>query len=227
MFANALRAAAGRAAPAAASAAAAARRRLSVMPMAFENVVQLPLLQSEDRDAVRQIWDGHHAEQDDALGLSVEGSALKILHARATACPYFVLPVFRDEGHMMLVTQWSAPHFLLAYLEDYKTSQSSAPAWMAVSAYDNMLEDKDLGLLRGQVSLDHLTKQEADACMALLLQFYIMPDRYREVLTFNQRPAEFDHAAHLDLCKRVLAGEIAGDGAGAGASESPPPEEAK
>lgn len=69
----------------------------------------------------------------------------------------FIFPVYRDNGYMMILSQFQETCFLLTFLEDYRKNPAAANPWMSVTLYDEFMADKGMGLLRGDVSAQ-LTK---------------------------------------------------------------------
>ncbi|CAM9404096.1 unnamed protein product, partial [Ectocarpus sp. 8 AP-2014] len=63
------------------------------------------------------IWTAYHDEREDSLGTVIPGDSLDGLQAKAKKCPMFVLPVWRDGGHFMMLSQYQDKCFLLTYLE--------------------------------------------------------------------------------------------------------------
>lgn len=79
------------------------------------------------------------------------------------ASRYFVYPVFRDGGYFMLLSEFQDMCFLFTFLEDYRKNPKTANPWMSLTLYDEFVQDKGLGLLRGDVAAQ-LTRQVRRSC---------------------------------------------------------------
>ncbi|CAM9138151.1 unnamed protein product [Ectocarpus fasciculatus] len=171
-----------------------ARRELSFSfpgPRKLEDITNLPLLAKEEKESIADIWTAYHDEREDSLGTVIPGDSLDDLQAKAKKCPMFVLPVWRDEGHFMMLSQYQDMCFLLTYLEDYKVNPGGAQPYATISMYNDLVDSKGLGLIRADIT-PNLTKKEVDRLVRLLIRFYSPHMAHNHVEAFNLRPQEFD-----------------------------------
>lgn len=159
-------------------------------PRKLEDITNLPLLEKEPTENIADIWTAYHDERADSLGTVIPGDSLIDLRKKAKKCPLFILPVWRDEGHFMMISQFQDKCFLLTYLEDYKVNPEGAQPYATISMYGDLVESKGLGLIRADIT-PNLTKKEVDRLIRLLIRFY-SPHAHHHVEAFNLRPAEFD-----------------------------------
>jgi ATP synthase F1 complex assembly factor 1 len=120
-------------------------------PRALGQIVKLELMQSEEREQIQHIWEQFHADKDDAVAATLSSDVFQTLQARATAAPFFVFPVYRQDGFFNMLCQFQQTCFLVTYLEAFKENPTGAPPCLAVSLYDELLENKEVGLVRGDV----------------------------------------------------------------------------
>lgn len=120
-------------------------------PRALDQIVKLELLQGEARDRIQSIWEEFHGDKDDAVAAALPSEAFRALMARATAAPFFVFPVYRQDGFFNMLCQFQQTCFLVTYLEAFKENPAAAPPCLAISLYDDLLEHKEVGLVRGDV----------------------------------------------------------------------------
>lgn len=120
-------------------------------PRALGQIVKLELLQSEEREQIQHIWEQFHADKDDAVAATLPSGAFQTLQARAAAAPFFVFPVYRQDGFFNMLCQFQQTCFLVTYLEAFKENPTGAPPCLAVSLYDELIEHKEVGLVRGDV----------------------------------------------------------------------------
>ncbi|PXF48568.1 hypothetical protein BWQ96_01737 [Gracilariopsis chorda] len=80
----------------------------------------------------------------------------------------------------------------MTYLEDYKKNPNNAQPYMTITLFDDMLETKQLALLRGEV-VNVLTTEEARRLVNLLKRYYLGRGRdYDMVVAFNEQSEKFD-----------------------------------
>jgi len=131
--------------------------------------------------------------QPHVVGLVWKGSEGRTVLERASKSPFFVQPVFREDGYFMLLSQFQAPaHFLLAYLEDYKMDPHSATPLLTCSIFDDYAvadAQIDLALVRCDVVNRSIRDDEGRKIIDALLRNY--RDDYADVQTFNERPEHF------------------------------------
>eukprot|EP00903_Cladosiphon_okamuranus_P012709 g11883.t1 len=159
-------------------------------PRKLADITNLPLLEKEEKESIADIWAAYHDERPDSLGTVMPGDALADLQAKARKCPMFILPVWRDGGHFMMLSQYQDTCFLLTYLEDYKVNPGGAQPYATISMYADLVDSKDLGLIRADIT-PNLTKKEVDRLVRLLIRFY-SPHAHHHVEAFNLRTEEFD-----------------------------------
>ena len=107
--------------------------------------------------------------------------------------PFFVQPVFRDDGYFMMVSQFQAPgHFLMAYLEDYQMDPAGAQPLLSFSVFDDYAEDMDLTLVRADILNRGIHDDEGYKIVQNMLDGYVRDDEYMAVYGFNKKPDSFD-----------------------------------
>ena len=108
----------------------------------------------------------------------------------STISPFFVQPVFREDGFFMLVSQFQDPsHFLLAYLEDYKTNPTNAQPLLTLSVFDDY---DDLTLVRCDIVNKSIEDHEGLKIATSLLRSYHHDEEFPSVYAFNKTPNAFD-----------------------------------
>jgi ATP11 protein len=141
----------------------------------------------------------HVLLQDNVVGLVLNGNDGKVILSRAATCPYFVQPVFRDDGFFMLLSEFQPPHhFLLAYLQDYKMDPHSATPLLTFSIFCDYAESpQDISLVRCDVLNANINVQEGRKVVQSILDHYRTEVDYGVVKMFNQRPNAFDIDDHI------------------------------
>lgn len=111
-----------------------------------------------------------------------------------TRCsPFFVQPVFRDDGFFMLMSQFQSPrYFLLAYLEDYKMDPAAAQPLLTFSVFDDYADDLDLTLVRCDIINKGIQDDEGLKVANSVLDSYRNDEEFDVVRAFNKTPDTFD-----------------------------------
>ena len=166
----------------------------------LEQLVKLELLRHEPPAQICHIWQRFHADKRDAVATTLVASAYQELLLRADAAPYLILPVYRQEGYVNLLSQFQQSCFLVTFLEAFQANASTAQPCVAISLYDDLLADKGLTLLRADV-LHMVDKPESQLVLEQVLQCYTRDELYAHVDTLNNRPSDFDFEAYRLLLK--------------------------
>jgi ATP synthase F1 complex assembly factor 1 len=166
-------------------------------PNKLDDVLKIELLQDKTKAEVAAMWMQYHEDKPDTIGLVLQGGSnvgTEVL-ARASKAPFFISPVFRDDGFFNLVSQFHQPcHFFMAYLEDYKMDPISATPLVTFSVFDE-LKEHDLTLVRCEILNKALSEEEGYKVVESVLDSYRQD--YENVETFNQQPNAFDIDSYI------------------------------
>lgn len=89
----------------------------------------------------------------------------------------------------MLLSQFQAPnYFLLALLEDYKMDPARAMPLMTLSVFDDLVESKDLALIRCDIINNGIEDDEGYKLAMSLISDYSEDDSFTGVHMFNKLP---------------------------------------
>lgn len=112
--------------------------------------------------------------------------------------PFFLQPVFRDEGFFNLLSQFQEPnHFLMAFLEDFKMDPSAAQPLLTFSVFDDYAQDLDLTLVRVDVVNKGIEDDEGLKIAQSMLDSYRKEEDFDSVKTFNKKPSTFDFGGFI------------------------------
>ncbi|KUF88288.1 hypothetical protein AM588_10002797 [Phytophthora nicotianae] len=106
----------------------------------LEQIVKMELLESEQAPKIRSIWEEFHADKDDAVATTLDVSEFQALVKRAEAAPYFIFPVYRQEGFFNMLCQFQQSCFLITYLEAFK--ENPAPRHPALPSHSSYQDDQ-------------------------------------------------------------------------------------
>ncbi|KAJ0411393.1 hypothetical protein ATCC90586_004379 [Pythium insidiosum] len=164
-------------------------------PRTLQQIVKLELLENEEPAEIQRIWENYHAEKDDCIATTMSAVDFNAIKERARSAPFFVFPVYRQGGFFNMLCQFQDTCFLVTYLEAFKENPGLAPPCLTVSLFDNLVEKKQLGLIRADV-VNMLDKAESEKLLSQLIASYSDKSLFQWVDKFNNRPNEFDFEAY-------------------------------
>lgn len=168
-------------------------------PRRLNEMVNMDLLKTKSSGEIAAIWDTYYRESKDAIGVSVKGKVYDTVQERMQKSRYFVFPVVRSEGMFTMISQIQDRTVLFTYLEAYKLNPSNAPPYVTLQVYEDLKEEKDIALLRGDI-VNELNREEAEGLVNTFVQYYTMDELYQTyVHTFNHEPASFNFDAYMKL----------------------------
>ena len=164
-------------------------------PRTLNEVVKLELFAEEKPEKIREIWNEYHENRDDAIGSFLSPADHTAIQERGKQKNMFVFPVLRDDGHFQMLSQVHGKHVVLTMLDEYRLNGANAQPWLSLTFYDELVEKKDLVLVRGDVLVPQLSLEEGERLWGNVRHFYL--NEPEQVDMFNNRPREFDIEAHL------------------------------
>jgi len=177
-------------------------------PRHLNDILKKELVENKSSTEVADIWYSYHENKENVHGLVLKGKDAKNLLSRAVSSPFFVQPVFRENGYFMMVSQFQEPsHFLMAYLEDYQMDPAGAQPLLTFSVFDDFSEDKDLTLVRADVLNRGIEDDEGLKVVQNMLDGYIRDDEYLSIDGFNNKPDTFDLDAFISRQKEKWQSE--------------------
>jgi hypothetical protein len=145
----------------------------------------------------------YHENKEMVHGLILDESKGKSVLSRAALCPFFIHPIFRDEGHFMLLSQFQSPNiFLLAFLEDYRMDPSAASPLITISIFDELSGSKGVTLVRCDIINRGICEEEGYKICKGLLEDYSEEDSFGKVHMFNKIPEKFDADKYVEEKER-------------------------
>jgi ATP synthase F1 complex assembly factor 1 len=130
------------------------------------------------------IWNKFHDEKQFNVSKTLSGSLYGSLIQKAQHSPIFVFPVPRDNGHMMMVSQYQDKSILFAYLEDFKKDQTNSQPYFIVTFFDELIKQKGLAFVRGDI-VTGFSKQEAKILLNQFVAHHLSDELFDKVNKFN------------------------------------------
>lgn len=163
-------------------------------PKKLHDILKKELVEDKTRTEISEMWYSYHEGKDNVHGLVFKGKETESILTRAKSSPFYIQPIFRDDGHFMLVSQFFEPsHFIMAYLEDYKMDPAAAQPLLSFSVFDDYAKDKDLTLVRADILNNGIDEGEGLNVVKSMLDNYKDDDEYVNVRVFNANPNSFNH----------------------------------
>mmetsp|Transcript_26198 Transcript_26198/g.57499 ORF Transcript_26198/g.57499 Transcript_26198/m.57499 type:complete len:247 (+) Transcript_26198:138-878(+) len=163
-------------------------------PRKLDEILKVDMIEDKSSTDVEDLWLGYHETKDHQEGIVIDGKVAKSILARAAQCPFFIQPIFRDDGYFTLVSQFQTPnHFLLAYLEDYKMDPARAQPLITFSIFSDLVSSHGIGLIRADIINKGIADDEGLRCVNELLDAYGKDEIFSmSVHAFNKKPESFD-----------------------------------
>jgi hypothetical protein len=162
-------------------------------PKTLDNILKTDLVEGKTATEISDMWYSYHEGKENVHGIVLDGKAAEPLLSRAAESPFFIQPIFRDDGYFMLLSQFMGPaHFIMAYLEDYKMDPAGAQPLLTFSVFDDYAKDKDLTLVRADILNQGINDEEGLKVVKSMVEHYVNDDEYATVKGFNSKPDTFD-----------------------------------
>jgi hypothetical protein len=171
-------------------------------PRRRDEVVKIDLLKNESVERVKEIWLGYHAQKEFNISDMWTAEEFKeFQECRRSAGSLFIFPVPRDNGHFVVLSQVQEKHILFTYLEDFKRDPHNAQPYLAVTFYDELVDQhrkEEAGpvLVRGDITPLALDRKESNSLLSLVKKFYL--ERRGDVASFNK--GTYDFEKHIADC---------------------------
>ena len=158
-------------------------------------MVKLDLLKDESPARINEIWQEYHDSKEDVIGASWTTNDYESFLKTGKSASMFVFPVERSDGNFVMLSQVQEKHCILTMLDEYRLNPANAQPWLALTFYDDLAEDKDVVLVRGDVLIPQLTLEEGKRLWGNVRHFYL--NETDQVDKFNNDPNEFNIDSHL------------------------------
>jgi len=184
-------------------------------PRKLSDILKVELLKDKSAVEISDLWMTYHEGKENVHGLTVDQAKGKSVLSRAAQCPFFLHPVFREEGHFMILSQFQTPnYFLLAFLKDYQMDPARAQPLLTISLFDDFAEEKDVTLVRVDVINRGIEDDEGYNICKYLLEDYAEEEGFVGVHLFNKKPDAFDVDEFVKEKERRWKANSGGDGGG-------------
>jgi hypothetical protein len=164
----------------------------------LDEIVKLNLFEDATPDKCASLWNDHHIQYAQYYGRVLEAPAYEAIRPRLAACPYFVIPVFRDKGLFNVVTNFSNDIMGVVPLAEFQKHQDNAEIHMTVQFFTELAVSKGLVLVRCEIQDKVLMRKDCIFITKMVLKYYTMQNLFEPyVEAFNKRPNSYDYHALL------------------------------
>lgn len=172
------------------------------VPRKLRDVVKMSLFQTESPASIKQLWEEQYRSNRKVVSATTDRETFERFRRNLAHCPFFIAPLRRGEGFFNLVLQaQDQKQVLFTSLELFRKSPATAPAYYCITTFDELLEDKGLALLRGDVISAEISRVDAEFLLHYLRSFYTDADQFQWVEKFNHKSREFDFDEFLSRFK--------------------------
>jgi len=172
-------------------------------PKNLDGILKTELIKGKSKSEVSEIWTSYHKNKEGILGLIMDGDAGSKVIKRAKKCPFFIQPVFRENGYFMLLSQYQPPsHFFFAYLEDYKMDPNRAQPLITFSIFTDLNKSHDISLLRCDIVNKGIEISEGKVLMENFVDSYHIEKEFSKVKVFNDNPETFEFDEFLSCMNK-------------------------
>lgn len=166
-------------------------------PKLLDDVFKIDLVKDKKKDEISEIWLEYHKSKD-AIAATVPNNTYDLIVSRSAKYPLFLLPLPRKEGYEFIVCQFNGNEVHFTPLIAYQTHKENAPECLTIIYYNDLREDKDLILMKGEFDKNVLNGMEAQ-CLANQLQLYYGEENEKRTNLLERFTYQPDNFKHMDL----------------------------
>jgi len=170
----------------------------------LNEIMNVSMLENLDRDDIVFIWQEYHKGKE-KLGAAIRRETYKSISELGRKHNLFLLPLPRQDGYEFFYTQYLDDSFHLTSLQAYKMYKENAPECLSITNFVEMMESKDLVLMRGEYDKNMLNEDEARCLASQVYLYYGTPSesRLNIMSKFTKSQEDFDHFELIDEFKKL------------------------
>lgn len=167
-------------------------------PRKLREVIKMSLIERETSVNIKSIWNQYHIGRPNNVSAVITSTQYQTLAKRLGESQFFIFPLKRESGYFFMLSQSQEKSNLFTFLEDFKKNPNQATPYFVLTLFDELILQKGLVLIRGDIIDNLITKTEADNLLASFLSYYVESGLYDEyVFRFNHKPDQFNHESHV------------------------------
>ena len=163
-------------------------------PRNLREIMQMSLIEREGIDTIKTLWEEYHANRTENVAMIFTKEIFEQISSKTKESSMFILPVKRESGHFMMISQTQDNSLLFTSLENFQRNQIFSNPYFIFTTFEELKDTKGIILGRGDIIDGHLTREEAKELMKNFLMFHMNGDLYQQyVLPFNFDSQKFDY----------------------------------
>mmetsp|Transcript_52409 Transcript_52409/g.59908 ORF Transcript_52409/g.59908 Transcript_52409/m.59908 type:complete len:197 (-) Transcript_52409:257-847(-) len=170
-------------------------------PRLLRELTKMSAIEREQPSTIKQIWTDYHKEKEQTISSFLEPSHYRKIVSRGRASPMFVFPVWKPQGHYVMLMQAQNKSFLFTFLEDFKKNPLGATPYLVLTIFDELEVKKGLVLVRGDIVNNQMSKEESLRLMNLTFDHYMREELFGKIHQFNHEPNSFNFDEFIQQCR--------------------------
>jgi ATP synthase F1 complex assembly factor 1 len=186
--------------------------RYQVKEDKLNDIMKLDLIENKSKEEIKEIWYEYHKQKDCISGVLTKEQFMKMFEL-GKKYNTFLLPLPRDHGYEFIMSQFYGTKIYMTPLLWYQVHKENAPECLTMIHYTELMDSKDIVLMKGEIDIKSINVQEAQ-CLANELQMYYSsdnPHRLELLKTFNEQPNNFKHMDLITNLETISFDSYPGD----------------
>jgi len=171
-----------------------------VAPKTLDKIMNVEKLKDLTTEQITELWKAYQTPRDSVFAV-INKNYWSYISIMAQTFPTFVYPLPRDNNQWFFyVGQWGGNEINFTSLEHYKLNGPDAPVLLSMCHYPDLLEEKEICLMVGDVDAQLIRKEDAHL-LAMYVQYFHTEEKGMKLLQcFNTTPENFKYE---DVIKAV------------------------
>lgn len=169
----------------------------------LNEIIKLELLADKSISEITKIWSEYYSKKDGVLYAAVPAEKYIRIKSKGKECPQFLYALPRQEGFEFLLGQCSGDDWYYTQLLSYQTHGEFAPYALSLNYYTELVEDKGIVLMKGEIASEDLKPEMATLLVHQTQLMYGSDENFELVKTMHEKPDDFKHMAIIDVCKKA------------------------
>ncbi|KAJ1960956.1 hypothetical protein GGI12_003517 [Dipsacomyces acuminosporus] len=173
---------------------------------ALDEIMKIDMLGTKSSEEIGEIWNQYHSTKD-MISAAIPASTYRQLLRTASKNPLFIIPLPRDEGVEFFFLQFDYHQVHFTSLIEYKTNTVNARPYLTLTHYTDLIDDKEVVLMRGELEGERRTLdvQNAQYLALQMQQFYVTggPEKRALLEKFNQQPEKFSYEELIEAAQKL------------------------
>ncbi|MES1919703.1 hypothetical protein MHBO_001487 [Bonamia ostreae] len=163
----------------------------------LNDIVDLRKLESEDTKTIEYIWEKHHSNSPSKCSSTLNIEQFEKIMKRSKIGKRFVFPVPTGKKFFVVYSEFQDNFCIMTSLEAFRLQKGDSYPYFILSFYDELIDSRDISLVRGQVLNEHMNIEQGKYLMEQTIGHYLDDKKFERVRIFNTEPKKFDLAKYF------------------------------